>query len=225
MVPVVAIVGASDSGKTRLIERVLPLLWARGLRVGTCKHASHGFEIDRPGSDSARHRAAGAHQVLLVGPDQRALLSFDGDAAAPRTETRHTTLATLVHRHLRDCDLVLAEGFTWEPGPKVLVHRRGIEPKVPPSPADVVLVVTDEPLGYDCELDPDALGQIAARLADVVLDHEPADHGVTLLVDGDPIPLTAFVSDFLAGAVTGMVGELKGIPDHPRHIELFIERS
>ena len=56
---VVTITGSSGSGKTTFVERVLPALRDRGLSVGTVKHASHGFTADRPGSDSARHAAAG----------------------------------------------------------------------------------------------------------------------------------------------------------------------
>ena len=59
-------VGASGAGKTSLLEQLLPALRARGLAVGAVKHASHGFEADRPGKDSQRLYAAGADAVALV---------------------------------------------------------------------------------------------------------------------------------------------------------------
>ncbi|KAB2968284.1 molybdopterin-guanine dinucleotide biosynthesis protein B, partial [Zoogloea sp.] len=57
--------GWSGSGKTTLIERVIPEITRRGLRVSVIKHAHHGFDVDKPGKDSWRHREAGAGEVLL----------------------------------------------------------------------------------------------------------------------------------------------------------------
>ncbi|MBI3088445.1 MAG: molybdopterin-guanine dinucleotide biosynthesis protein B [Candidatus Omnitrophica bacterium] len=69
---VVRVVGASDSGKTTLIERLIPRLRATGIRVGTVKHAHHGFETDRPGTDSWRHAHAGAEAVAVISPERAA---------------------------------------------------------------------------------------------------------------------------------------------------------
>jgi molybdopterin-guanine dinucleotide biosynthesis protein B len=62
----IRLVGRSGSGKTTLIAALLPALVARGLTVSTIKHAHHGFDLDRPGKDSFRHREAGAKEVMLV---------------------------------------------------------------------------------------------------------------------------------------------------------------
>ena len=63
--PAVAVVGRHNSGKTTLIERLIAELVGRGLDVGSIKHHSHrGFDIDIPGKDSYRHRAAGASPSL-----------------------------------------------------------------------------------------------------------------------------------------------------------------
>ena len=67
---VVSIVGKSDSGKTTLIEKLLPALIERGVRVGTIKHDVHGFEMDREGKDSYRHKHAGAAVTLISSPRQ-----------------------------------------------------------------------------------------------------------------------------------------------------------
>ena len=56
MIPIVSIVGKSDSGKTTLIEKLLPELTRRGYRIATVKHDVHGFEVDREGKDSWRHK-------------------------------------------------------------------------------------------------------------------------------------------------------------------------
>jgi len=150
VIPTVLVVGASGSGKTTLIERMVPVLRGRGLVVGTVKHASRGFEVDQAGNDSARHFGAGSATTLVVGPDEQVL--FRRVAPEP--------LAALVARFFEGCDVVLAEGFSWELGPRVLVHRRGVVPKPLPAPDVVLLAVTDEPLGYRVEVRPDEVGAV-----------------------------------------------------------------
>jgi molybdopterin-guanine dinucleotide biosynthesis adapter protein len=68
MSEIVAIVGRSGVGKTTLVERVLPLLKAKGLKVATIKHTHHKVHEDRRGSDTFRHRESGADGTLLSGP-------------------------------------------------------------------------------------------------------------------------------------------------------------
>lgn len=100
---VVGFCGPSGSGKTTLIERLLPLLRARGLRVSVIKHAHSGFDIDQPGKDSWRHRHAGAFEVLLASDRRIAKLREFEVTGQP---TVHQLLA-----ELHDCDWVLIEGF------------------------------------------------------------------------------------------------------------------
>ena len=71
----VAIVGKSDSGKTTLIEKVVPELVRLGLRVGTVKHDAHSFEIDHPGKDSWRHGQAGAEAYVIASPERLAFIA------------------------------------------------------------------------------------------------------------------------------------------------------
>lgn len=97
------LVGRSGCGKTTLMERLLPILRARGLTVSTVKHAHHGFDIDRPGKDSWRHREAGAEEVLLVSGTRWALLHEVRDTTEPLLEDLLPRLAPV--------DLVLVEGF------------------------------------------------------------------------------------------------------------------
>ena len=68
MIPIISIVGKSDSGKTTLIEKLLPELVRRSYRIATVKHDVHGFEVDREGKDSWRHKKAGAHTVIISSP-------------------------------------------------------------------------------------------------------------------------------------------------------------
>lgn len=67
--PAIAFVGKHNSGKTTLIEGVIAELVKRGFDVGSVKHHSHNeFDIDVPGKDSYRHKAAGANDVVIASP-------------------------------------------------------------------------------------------------------------------------------------------------------------
>src|SRR5512143_812522 len=82
MPPIVCIVGASDSGKTTFLEKLIPELVRRGHRVGTVKHDVHGFELDTPGKDTWRHARAGSRAVVISGPGKVAvLLTVEGEAS------------------------------------------------------------------------------------------------------------------------------------------------
>ena len=110
----IAFVGDSDCGKTTLLERLIPVLAARGLAVASVKHASHGFDVDRPGSDSHRHYTAGAQAVAVISGS--AIVTFER-RDAEHGATLEEALATLPD----GLDLVLVEGFGWEPIPRLVL--------------------------------------------------------------------------------------------------------
>lgn len=136
---VFGIAGYSGSGKTTLIEKLIPALKAHGLSVSVIKHAHHGFDIDRPGKDSYRQRAAGASEVLLSCNARWALMHELREEPEP-------TLQALLQR-LSPCDLVLVEGFKQEPVPKLEVFRsaNGKPPLYPERPDIVALASDDAP--------------------------------------------------------------------------------
>jgi molybdopterin-guanine dinucleotide biosynthesis adapter protein len=111
----ISVVGCKRCGKTTLIEGLLPALARRGLRVGTIKHDTHGFEFDRPGKDTYRHFAAGAEAVLIAGP---------GKLALQRRMSGPMDLDGLAAKYLADLDLVLTEGYLSGDKPKIEVVRR-----------------------------------------------------------------------------------------------------
>lgn len=115
MMRLLGIVGWSGSGKTTLVEKLLPLLAGHGLTVSTIKRSHHGFDVDKPGKDSWRHRKAGAHEVLVASDLRWALMreNRSGD---------EITLDALVAR-LEPVDLVLVEGFTNHPHARIEVWR------------------------------------------------------------------------------------------------------
>ena len=99
---VVGIVGRSGSGKTTLIERLIPVLKARNLSVSTIKHTHHHqIELDSPGKDSHRHRAAGAAEVIVASDTGWARIASSREPAS---------LEALLGQ-LRPVDIVLVEGF------------------------------------------------------------------------------------------------------------------
>jgi molybdopterin-guanine dinucleotide biosynthesis adapter protein len=131
-----SIAGYSGAGKTTLIEKLLPELIGRGLRVSIIKHAHHGFDIDRPGKDSYRQREAGASEVMITSGVRWALLHELRSEPEP-------ALASYLSR-FSACDLVLVEGFKREPVPKLEVLREdnGKAPLFPSNPY-VLALATD----------------------------------------------------------------------------------
>ena len=131
------IAGWSGSGKTTLIERLVPRLTARGLVVSLIKHAHSGFDIDRPGKDSYRHREAGCTEVLLTSDARWALMHELRGAPAPSLEQLLELMSP--------CDLVLVEGFkTGEALPKLEVHRPSLgKPLLTPDHPGIVALASD----------------------------------------------------------------------------------
>ena len=118
--PRIAFVGRHNSGKTTLLLAVLPLLVARGLRVGYLKHAHAGFEIDRPEKDSYRARRTGVIQTIVVGGEQIAVID---DAKV----VQDLGLEAAIARYAReDLDLIVVEGFKAEALPKIEVARAAL---------------------------------------------------------------------------------------------------
>ncbi len=133
------VAGFSGSGKTTLLEKLIPLLVARGLKVSLIKHAHHDFDIDQPGKDSYRHRAAGCGEVLISSDKRYALIHELRGEPEPGLND--------LLRRLSPCDLVLVEGFKRDAFPKLEVHRgeKG-KPLLFPDDPNIVAIATDQAL-------------------------------------------------------------------------------
>lgn len=112
---VYGVTGWKNAGKTGLMERLVAEITRRGFTVSTVKHAHHSVDVDQPGTDSHRHRVAGASEVLLASGQRIALMQELRGAPEP-------PLAELLAR-LSPVDLVLVEGFKREDHPKIEAYR------------------------------------------------------------------------------------------------------
>ncbi|MBU3937793.1 MAG: molybdopterin-guanine dinucleotide biosynthesis protein B [Proteobacteria bacterium] len=216
MPPVIAFIGQPDSGKTTLLEKLIPELRRRGYRIGTIKHHVHAFEMDKPGKDTWRHKQAGASTVALSSPTGLGIIhDVDGDLS----------IEELVGRYYGDIDLVITEGYKRLGLPKIEVFRRALhgEP-LPDRDKTWVAMVSDAPGPEDipCFALDDIIG-LADFLENRFIKPFPRQK-TSLLVNGQPVYLNSFVESFLRQAITGMTCSLKGCQD-PREIIITIRQT
>ncbi len=133
---VIGVAGWKNSGKTTLTERLVAELVGRGWRVSTIKRAHHDADVDQEGTDSFRHRRAGAGEVLLTTGKRWALMhELRGEDEPP--------LDALLAR-LSPCDLVVVEGFKTGGHPKIEVRRVEAGDHAPlPASANVMAIAAD----------------------------------------------------------------------------------
>ncbi len=112
MTPMISVVGKSNSGKTTLIEKLIPELKKRGYKIGIVKHAHRSFEMDKEGKDSWRHQKAGADTVVVASPGGLAMVKKE---PCPDLDS--------MSKYFNDMDLVITEGFKRENRPKIEVFR------------------------------------------------------------------------------------------------------
>lgn len=135
---ILSIVGKSEVGKTTLIEKLLPCLVRRGIKVGTIKHDVHGFTMDKEGKDSYRHKQAGAHTTVISSPNKIGMV---------RDADHDHAIKEIVDLYLKDMNLVLTEGYKREAWPKLEVHRRELKRPLIAKPEEgLIAVASDEEL-------------------------------------------------------------------------------
>jgi molybdopterin-guanine dinucleotide biosynthesis protein B len=214
VIPILSVVGRSNSGKTTLLEKLIRELVARGRQVGTIKHHYHGpVTVDVPGKDSWRHRQAGARAVALTSPE----MFF-----AVRDAPGGLSLETIVHRALDGVDLVLTEGFKTGPMPKIEVSRQAQGLPLLCGPEDhLVAVVADWETGTPVpHFDLEAVGLLADFIEREWLT-EKGRPGLDLLVGGRRVALDARAEAVLARVVRSLVGDCQDLSGGPA-IELRI---
>ncbi|MCE7587018.1 bifunctional molybdopterin-guanine dinucleotide biosynthesis adaptor protein MobB/molybdopterin molybdotransferase MoeA [Vibrio fluvialis] len=136
--PLLGFAAYSGTGKTTLLEALVPKLTTAGLRLGILKHAHHNFDIDKPGKDSYRLRKAGASQMLIASRNRFALMTETPDAEAE--------FDYLLQRFdAQQLDVILVEGCKNIAFPKIELHRAEVgKPWLYPNDDNIIAIAADE---------------------------------------------------------------------------------
>ena len=157
------VTGWKNSGKTRLVAGLVSTLRNRGFVVSTVKHAHHGFDVDKPGTDSYAHREAGAQEVALVSGKRWVLMHEMRDEDEP-------TLDEILEK-IAPCDIVIIEGFKSYPHPKIEATRSKTKRDQPIWPNDLSIVA----IASDYEIENSGRGQFdlndISGITEFVLDY------------------------------------------------------
>lgn len=139
--PVLGFAAYSGTGKTTLLEKILPLLTAEGVRIGMIKHAHHQFDIDKEGKDSYRLRHAGAGQMLIASKNRWALMT-----ETPEQATDPDLQEMINKLDQSQLDVILVEGFKHITFEKIELHRsETAKPLLHPNDPSIIAVATDSP--------------------------------------------------------------------------------
>jgi molybdopterin-guanine dinucleotide biosynthesis protein MobB len=154
-IPIYSIVAFSGTGKTTLLEKLIPELKKKGLRIAVVKHDAHDFDIDHEGKDSYRMTKAGADVTVIASSTKAAVM-----------ENRPVDPEALL-MSIKDVDLILTEGYKHGPWPKIGILRRATGKPLPAPPEDFLAIVTDADL--DTNTPCYALGDVSA-LARLIIE-------------------------------------------------------
>ena len=135
MPPVLAFIGKPNCGKTTLIEKLIPALADKGVRVGTIKHHHGEIQMDTPGKDTWRHKQAGAQVVLLSSPVGIGLIQDTAE---------DTPVEDLVSRYFQNVDLVVVEGYKWSTLPKIEVFRSAVYDEPMQEPGETLIAMVSD---------------------------------------------------------------------------------
>ncbi|EPW6709157.1 bifunctional molybdopterin-guanine dinucleotide biosynthesis adaptor protein MobB/molybdopterin molybdotransferase MoeA [Vibrio parahaemolyticus] len=136
-IPILGFAAYSGTGKTTLLEALLPKLTEAGLRIGMLKHAHHNFDVDKPGKDSYRLRKAGASQMLIASRNRYALMT-----ETPKAEAEFEYLLTRFDED--KLDVVLVEGCKNIAFPKIELHREEVgKPWLYPHDDNIIAIASD----------------------------------------------------------------------------------
>ncbi|MGI9837918.1 bifunctional molybdopterin-guanine dinucleotide biosynthesis adaptor protein MobB/molybdopterin molybdotransferase MoeA [Vibrio parahaemolyticus] len=136
-IPIIGFAAYSGTGKTTLLEALLPKLTEAGLRIGMLKHAHHNFDVDKPGKDSYRLRKAGASQMLIASRNRFALMT-----ETPEAEAEFEYLLTRFDEDM--LDVVLVEGCKNIAFPKIELHREEVgKPWLYPNDENIIAIAAD----------------------------------------------------------------------------------
>jgi molybdopterin-guanine dinucleotide biosynthesis protein MobB len=204
---IISIVGYSNSGKTRLLEKMIPILKAKGYTVGIIKHTGHDFPLDQPGKDTYKFKQAGADDVVLIGSGQIGYLG-------KMDETDALTLNRIEQSFFSNRDIVLTEGFKKGDKPKIAVLTRGQEEQLLMEiEGRIVATVGEISIRSDLpHFKPDDFEGLVQMLEDQFLKNRTKP-SIRVILDGKNIPLNHFVQDITRSGILGMLSPLKGFKE------------
>ncbi|HHD2752236.1 TPA: molybdopterin-guanine dinucleotide biosynthesis protein B [Clostridium perfringens] len=133
------VAGCSNTGKTVLIEGLIKELKKRGKSVATIKHDVHGFDIDKEGKDTWRHRKAGAEAVIISSKKRMALI---------REVEEEIPLEELIDQ-VKDFDFIIIEGYKKSPYKKLEVFREGVSKEIITPKEKLIGIASDAPLSLE----------------------------------------------------------------------------
>ena len=133
MIPVITVVGYSNSGKTTLIVKLIREFKKRGYRIATIKHHHKNVEMDVPGKDTWRHAEAGADTVVLACPDKTGIIH----------KNRYEPSLDEIISQITGVNLIIAEGYKNENRPKIEVFRSEIHTELMASGEELLAVAGD----------------------------------------------------------------------------------
>lgn len=207
-----AFVGASASGKTQLMRKLVGELKRRSHTVSVIKHCAHGFDLEGKGKDSAQFMEAGSDFVCLYSPDGMALI-----------QNKKTGLdAGSISAEFLGCsDFILVEGARSEKKlKKIEVLKKGFSDEQPIPAEELVAVVSETDTERECPVfHPEEIKKITD-----FLERSETERGseIHLDIDGDSVPMNPFVKKIFGKTLLGLIGSLDGIPDKPRCITLSL---
>lgn len=147
--PIMGFSAYSGTGKTTLLTKTIPLLTAKGYRIGIIKHAHHNIEIDKPGKDSYELRKAGAAQTIVSSRNRTAIIIEKPEAKDE--PTLEEALENLQTDHL---DMVLVEGFKVAKFAKIELHREILaKPYLYSDDKNIIAIATDHAIDQDCSIE------------------------------------------------------------------------
>ena len=210
--PVVAFVGRSNSGKTTLLEKIIPELKKRGYRVATVKHVPGHLVEPSDERDSGRHLSAGSETAVINSPEKLIIVS---------KQQQESSLLEIAWSLDEQIDIILAEGFKNSPAPKILVHCR--EAGSPPEALTrVSAVVSDEPTGLDVKhFGLNDVQPIVSFLVDNFI--MPSKSRVDLRVNGELVALSSYPREIMASVIETLAKSLKGV-DEIRDLEFRLKK-
>jgi len=198
---VVSVVGYSGSGKTQLLEVLVPELRRRGYRIAVVKHTHHAVEMDQPGTDSWRLYRSGADVIVLSSPEKVFMV---------KAVAREPAISDMQRLLGGNYDLIITEGFKEDRALKIEVRRKEDGPKLMFERPELLAVVSDEHLEIDS---PQFRPENYIGLADLIERRflSITEDEAALYVNGKAVPMNPFIREVFIKMLLALLSTLKGV--------------